>query len=355
MTNKTRRELLAAVGSLTALSIAGCSQSEGADDPPQTTSHPTGQHTATTDTPGAEDEWAKSVYEDSVDSVVGVGKRRNSRVIGSGWAIDNSHIVTNSHVSRTDSQLAVWVTNDGWYTATVVEDDPRSDISVLTVDGEVSLEPLTIAQSTPDIGESIVGIGFPQAMHDVYVTGIVTATDGIIEPPDILSIGGFVKTNAVQGAGSSGSPLLSSDGHVIGMTTYGEEFTAIGSSHQILSDVTTALRSGTQYRHAVLGAHVRTATYTETNQLPSSVNHGVTIIGTAGNSPLINTPRSGGQPFTPDDVITMINGTPIRRRAEYRKQIDLYTQPTDTVTVTAYSTQTKSVRNISVTPLSKTY
>lgn len=359
MRDNTRRELLASLGCIGTACVAGCSRVES--DRQSTPTNTDGQGSTTTP-PATRTEqeplpsqWRDSVFSDTVESVVGVGTQRDHLVDGTGWVIDDTYVVTNAHVVRGKPDLAVWVTNDGWHDATVVEVDSRSDIAVIDVATQQSLPALSISTSPPVVGEPIVGIGFPGSMHDVYASGVVTGADGVIQPPNILSIGGYLKSNATQGPGSSGSPLLSPDGTVVGMVTYGEDYTVFASPQQVLRPVTDALVSGTKYHHGLLNAHVRTATYQETQRALPTVNHGVTIVEMAPNSPLSDPAETAGRALSVGDVIFEVDGNPVRRRAQYRKQIDLFTQPDTDVSVAAYSPQADSSQTLTVRSLSETY
>ena len=136
---------------------------------------------------------------------------------GTGFAISPAtHVVTNAHVVAGCSRLRALQGTTG-AAATLVGLDERADLAILQT--ELSTARIAPLRSGPPLrlGESVVSFGFPLAgalsREGNLTTGNVSALAGLRDDPTYLQI-----TAPVQ-PGSSGGPLLDSNGHVIGVVT----------------------------------------------------------------------------------------------------------------------------------------
>ncbi len=143
---------------------------------------------------------------------------------GTGFFISKEgDLVTNYHVlqgaTRADART---VDGKTYPIRTVLADDRVGDLVRVSVNmGEDPAAPLSISSAVPEVGERIVVIGTPLGLEKTVSDGIVSA---IREIPDF---GKIVQLTAPISPGSSGSPVLTMDGKVIGIVTF---FSAAGQN-----------------------------------------------------------------------------------------------------------------------------
>ena len=137
---------------------------------------------------------------------------------GSGFVISpDGYIVTNSHVVEDADKIHVAFSNGEELEATVVGRDPKTDIALIRVTPEKSLEALVLGDSDAvRPGEWVVAIGNPFGLEHTVTAGIVSAKHRNIGQG---SYDDFIQTDAAINPGNSGGPLLNLRGEVIGINT----------------------------------------------------------------------------------------------------------------------------------------
>lgn len=139
---------------------------------------------------------------------------------GSGFVVDTQgHIVTNQHVIDGATSIEVTFADGTRTSATVVSQDASKDLAVIDVDVDASrLTPLELADSSSaQVGDDVVAIGNAYSFSETVTAGVVSALDRTITAPDETPIEGAIQTDAAINHGNSGSPLLNSQGEVIGI------------------------------------------------------------------------------------------------------------------------------------------
>lgn len=160
---------------------------------------------------------------------------------GSGFAIgyDNTieFIVTNNHVVEGSPTEIIVSTNDNIKTqATVYKTSPSCDLAILKLQTPIDgLAPLRLYKGDAEkqVGNTVYALGFPGAAEFLFdespnfkdqvsiSSGIVSAT----KSSSIISTSGRpVQTYQIDvpiSAGNSGGPLITGDGSVIGITSFG--------------------------------------------------------------------------------------------------------------------------------------
>lgn len=132
---------------------------------------------------------------------------------GSGFLVDpRGRILTNNHVIRDARSVRVKLSSGDVYDrVTVLATDERRDIAVLQIPG-FDLPALPLANSdSVRIGAPVVLIGSPLGLENTVSTGIVSGRRQEDEGFQLLQI------SAPASVGSSGGPVMSSDGSVIGI------------------------------------------------------------------------------------------------------------------------------------------
>jgi len=146
----------------------------------------------------------------------------SSEGAGSGSVLDQQgHILTNFHVVDGAKEIQVTLFNGNSYPARVVGQDPATDIAVIRIDAPAeSLIPVAIGDSTRlRVGQRVFAIGNPFGLERTLTIGIVSSLNRSIESPSRRKIRSIIQTDAAINPGSSGGPLLDSQGQLIGMNT----------------------------------------------------------------------------------------------------------------------------------------
>ena len=163
----------------------------------------------------------QEIYEKNIPSVVSITSQTASGTsAGTGVIVsDAGYLVTNYHVVRRAQSIDVKLTDERELTASVVGEDPVSDLAVLYIAAD-GLTPAQFGDSdTLRVGDSVVAIGDPLG---VELRG--TMTDGIVSAisRDVQVDGrtmNLIQTNAALNSGNSGGPLINSMGQVVGINT----------------------------------------------------------------------------------------------------------------------------------------
>lgn len=140
--------------------------------------------------------------------------------IGSGVIVDkNGYIITNWHVVQSASKILVKIHGDRKeYEAKLVGGDFETDIAVVKIDADRSLEPATVGNSDAvQVGDWVVAIGSPFGLEATVTAGIISAKQRELE--DAQAFQRFLQTDAAINPGNSGGPLLNIRGEVIGINT----------------------------------------------------------------------------------------------------------------------------------------
>lgn len=138
---------------------------------------------------------------------------------GSGVVISpDGYIVTNNHVVEGASKIEVTFNDKHKRTATIIGNDPSTDLALIKVDGE-DYEYLTFANSDEvKVGEWVLAVGNPFNLTSTVTAGIVSAKARNINIlGDGSTIESFIQTDAAINPGNSGGALVNMDGNLIGI------------------------------------------------------------------------------------------------------------------------------------------
>lgn len=155
-------------------------------------------------------------------SVVEIENSQKS--IGSGSCIARtpaaSYILTNYHVVKDAFKLIVYQGNNA-IPADIVICDVFKDLALIKVDKE--LEPMTIADKGPILGEPVAVIGSALALRGSVTVGIISALD--------RQGGKWYQTDAPINPGNSGGPIINERGELVAVAvakTVGPDVDNIG-------------------------------------------------------------------------------------------------------------------------------
>ncbi len=268
--------------------------------------------------------------------------RRFDRVqdgTGSGFLWDDKgHIVTNYHVIGNADTYQVTLHDQTTWPAAFVGQDPEMDLAVLRIDAPAEkLRPIPVGSSSDlQVGQSVLAIGNPFGLDYTLTTGVISALDRKVQSIGNRELQGVIQTDAAINPGNSGGPLLDSSGRLIGVNTQivssGGAWAGIGFAIPVdtVNWVVPELIAHGRVNRPQLGV-----TLVEGARLRPRVD-GVLILEVVRNSGAdragLRGSRRTRQGIVLGDVITAIEGQPVRSVSDIRAQLERQ-QPGDTVTV----------------------
>jgi len=310
--------------------------------------------TTTTVTIGGEaTDWVSRIYEDVKDSVVMITVETTYGTgVGSGFVYDDKgHIVTNNHVVSDGIQFTVSFLDGTVLSATLVGQDPDTDLAVLKIDPkDMQLKPLKLGNSSNlKIGEQIIAVGNPFELAGSVTLGIVSQKGRLLPTERGYLIPGIIQIDAAVNPGNSGGPLLNSRGEVVGVTTAIEsmtgQFAGIGYaiSSNIVARVVPVLIEKGRYTHSYLGISGIELNSAIADAIGIKAKQGFLVTNVSPGSPAASAGiRAGNRTITVSgqsikvggDVIVAINGIPVKGLDDILTYLVEKTSPGDKITLT---------------------
>src|SRR5215207_549556 len=196
----------------------------------------------------------QQVAEQAGNAVVGIGQRWG---VGSGVVLGKDQILTNAHNVRGDE---VSVTFPDGHTATgrVLGQDVDGDIAVVGVEtGDLrAIEWAT--GNAPGIGSPVFALSNPGGRGLRVTLGFVTGVERSFRGPRGRRITGSIEHDAPLLPGSSGGPIVTADGRLVGLNTHrlGEGFYLAIPADESLRARVDALAQGKTKGRVRLGVGV---------------------------------------------------------------------------------------------------
>jgi serine protease Do len=239
---------------------------------------------------------------------------------GSGFFISpDGYAVTNNHVVNNAKSVQV-TTDDGTiYTAKVVGTDPKTDLALIKVDGKKDFAYVKFAEHEPRIGNWVVAVGNPFGLGGTVTAGIVSAEGRDIGsgPYD------YIQIDAPINKGNSGGPAFDTNGNVIGINTaiFSPSGGSVGIGFDIPADtakmVVAQLKDKGYVTRGWMGVQIQTVTPDIADSLGMKQAEGAIVDEPQAGSPAAKAGVEAG------DVITAINGTPLKDSRELARRIGM--------------------------------
>jgi serine protease Do len=150
----------------------------------------------------------------------GQGEDRREQGMGSGVIVSkDGYVLTNNHVVADAQEIKVTTSDRHNYDATIVGTDPKSDLAVIKIKGDVSnLKPVEFGDSGRlRLGDIVLAIGNPFGVGQTVTMGIVSAKGR--SDLGIETYEDFIQTDAAINPGNSGGALINGEGKLVGINT----------------------------------------------------------------------------------------------------------------------------------------
>jgi Do/DeqQ family serine protease len=247
---------------------------------------------------------------------------RRQEGAGSGVIVTNDgYLLTNNHVVEEATEVRVILADRREFPAKIVGTDPQTDIAVLKVDAS-GLPNLPMSDSSRvRVGDLALAIGNPFGIGQTVTLGIISATGRAV---GISAEGGyedFIQTDAAINPGNSGGALINTRGELIGINTAiisrggGNQGVGFAVPVNLARNVMDQIIKTGKVTRGRLGVSIQPMTPSLSRAFGLKEPVGVVITEVQPNSPA---EKAG---ITSGDVITQINGKPVRDLNAFRLEV----------------------------------
>lgn len=268
---------------------------------------------------------------------------------GSGVIVDadKGYVLTNYHVVEGGSEITVTLKDGRQFRARLVGSDKDTDIALLQIRAS-GLSAVQIGDSDSlRVGDYVVAIGNPFALGQTATSGIVSALgrSGL----NIEGYEDFIQTDASINPGNSGGALVTLDGKLVGINTaiLSPAGGNVGIGFAVPSNMAVAVMKQLVEYGEVRRGHIGIGIHDVTPDVAQALK-----LGDVRGAVVANVePGSSAQKaeLKVGDVVTAIDGRPVRSAADLRNRIGLTPAGTE-VTLTVMRSGSERQIKLRVTP-----
>ena len=240
--------------------------------------------------------------------------------LGSGVILSpDGYILTNNHVVEGADEIEVTLTDSRRGRAQVIGTDPDTDLAVLKI--ELDKLPVIVLGNSDQlaVGDQVLAIGNPFGVGQTVTSGIVSALGRT--QLGINTFENFIQTDAAINPGNSGGALVDVNGNLMGINT--AIYSRSGGSMGIGFAIPVSTAKHVMESIVKNGRVVRGWIGVEPNELTPELAQtfgiqtaqGVIVTG------VLNTGPAAAAGMRPGDVITQVDGQPVRTVSELLTRI----------------------------------
>ncbi|BBD80843.1 Do family serine endopeptidase [Aerosticca soli] len=249
-----------------------------------------------------------------------VQRERVEQSLGSGVIVDaaKGYVLTNNHVVGGADDITVTLQDGRNLKGRLVGTDPDTDVAVVQISAP-GLTALSVADSNQlRVGDFVLAVGNPFGLGQTVTSGIVSALgrSGL----GGLGYQNFIQTDASINPGNSGGALINLRGELVGINTMifspsgGNVGIGFAIPSNLARDVMGQLIAYGKVRRGSLGVLVQDLNPRLARLLGVKTDTGVVVTEVVPGSAA---DRAG---IEPGDVLTTLNGKPLRSADELRNQ-----------------------------------
>lgn len=165
------------------------------------------------------------VIETQESEIVGQnGRKRQMAVsgLGTGFLVDELHIMTAAHVVQTAESVSVRFHNNEVIPANVISNYKTADVSLLRLKwAPKKATVLKLGDSDKmKIGERVFVVGSPLGLSYSFSSGYISGKQKSRRAKNSLVRSEFFQTDAAINQGNSGGPMFNNEGEVIGIVSH---------------------------------------------------------------------------------------------------------------------------------------
>ncbi|HTU66624.1 MAG TPA: DegQ family serine endoprotease [Steroidobacteraceae bacterium] len=250
-------------------------------------------------------------------------RERQFQSAGSGVIFDakNGYIVTNAHVVDNATEITVTLQDGRDLAGELVGTDVPSDIAVLKVPAETLTQIVLGDSSKIEQGDFVVAIGNPFGLQHTVTSGIVSGLGRSGINPDGYE--DFIQTDASINPGNSGGALVNLRGELVGINSAilsrsgGNIGIGFAIPVNMARSIMDQLLKYGSVKRGLLGVNIYSLTPDMAKSLNLTNTQGVLV------SQVTEASAAEKAGIKPGDVITSINGQPIKSNSELRNAIGL--------------------------------
>lgn len=257
----------------------------------------------------------RSISVTDLAAELGDDRVQESTSQASGFVVrSDGCILTNYHVVERATEVSVIFSSEKSkpYRATVVGQDPRTDLAVIKVD-RADLVPLELGDSASlKVGSWVVAVGSPFGFDQSVTVGVVSALGRVLyDRTAALGYSNLIQTDGAINRGNSGGPLLNLEGKVVGVNTliYSLDGASVGIGFaipvEVVREVLPALLTQGKVNRGLLDVTVQDVSDDPVLLHYFGATNGVVLTSVTRGGPA---DQAG---LRPDDVVVAINGQPV--------------------------------------------